>query len=643
MTIKLPNGVIEDQPRGAIVRLGAWTRHAPSRVDALAFVPHRDVLAVAARQGVFRTHHVDLWDATTDEHLGTIASHDDPICAIAFSPDGAMLATNGFDEVVQCWDTRTGRRLAVLSRNTVANSLAVSPDGRLLAAGGGGFVEVFDLHAFSRLRRRRIQTTARGFSRWLPDSIHVAVANQNSVDLWNTRTGELANSSKVHGMPSSVDRLAVSTNGRHIAATDRAPGTGRPICLLEIDVARGIREAHRLPQSVDLTPAAVDFSWDGSLLATTDYGGFVRVWDVANKSLLWESQAHLQTASELAFSHDGHTLASGGCDRVVRLSDSRTGTEIRPLAGHRGAVSSVLFAVGGSTLLTGALDPAIGIWTVPTGLKRGSFNEHSTAILCLANDPAGRLVASSSAGPRRHSIAGPPLIRIWDPHTGRQHAAIGTDKKSVYTIAFTPDGRFLAENSFPDNVVRLWDVDTRLAAGQWEFDDDVSRFAFSGDGKWLLALQPADRTIAFVDLKSNERLVMAERFAGLDLPIAISPDSREAACAVLPNSIGVVDIAKRCQKALLGGHSDYIRCLTYSRDGRFLASASDDRTWRVWDALNGDCLAIAGGHYGALDSIAFSPDGKYLATGGGDGTAVLWDFAAVLKQYNPMPPASSRT
>ena len=65
--------------------------------------------------------------------------------------------------------------------------------------------------------------------------------------------------------------------------------------------------------------------------------------------------------------------------------------------------------------------------------------------------------------------------------------------------------------------------------------------------------------------------------------------------------------------------------MAFSPDGRLLATASSDRTARLWDPATGECLRTLTGHDGSVNGVAFSPDGRLLATASDDKTARLWD------------------
>ena len=77
------------------------------------------------------------------------------------------------------------------------------------------------------------------------------------------------------------------------------------------------------------------------------------------------------------------------------------------------------------------------------------------------------------------------------------------------------------------------------------------------------------------------------------------------------------------------GHTDLVRSVTFSPDGKQIVSGSNDRSVQVWDASTGNNLKILKGHTNWVASVAFSPDGKQIVSGSDDNSVRVWDFGSL--------------
>ncbi|WP_326746614.1 trypsin-like peptidase domain-containing protein [Streptomyces virginiae] len=107
--------------------------------------------------------------------------------------------------------------------------------------------------------------------------------------------------------------------------------------------------------------------------------------------------------------------------------------------------------------------------------------------------------------------------------------------------------------------------------------------------------------------------------------VAFSPDGRTLATASADKTARLWDVAAGRRRAVLRGHTDEVWAVAYSPDGRTLLTGSTDKTARLWDTATGVTRTILRGHTGPVWAVAFSPDGRTLATASDDKTARLWD------------------
>jgi WD40 repeat protein len=271
-----------------------------------------------------------LWNADTGELLWTLeGGHTHSIEALAFSPDGSKLATASLDRTVGLWDVATGeflRTVAARQRTAWAASnpsVAWSPNGTRLAVGTKDEAPMlWDVNTGALLRtlsRRfmNVKAVAVDFS---PDGATLATGHyhDNSVKLWDVRTGNLKWTSSVHSQ--AVTSVRFSPDGLMLAtgSADRiakiwtlAPGTLQPI---------GWRELRGHDHYVH----SVAFNNDGTILATASEDKKVILWNVQTamrgmNARMHTLSAHTEPVRDVAFSPDGSTLATASEDGKVML------------------------------------------------------------------------------------------------------------------------------------------------------------------------------------------------------------------------------------------------------------------------------------------------------------------------------------
>ena len=296
-------------------------------------------------------------------------------------------------------------------------------------------------------------------------------------------------------------------------------------------------------------------------------------------------KGHTRGVNSITYSPDGKYFASGSEDKTIKIWDANRGRELRTLKGHAGGVTSVTFYPDGKYLASGSWDNLIKLWDANSGMEIYTFQEHNDTVLSLAFSSDGKYLASgvrtnSFYSMERHLT---DTIMLWDVDKGWELHTI-QDWGDVYSVAFSPDGKYLASGS-NDMTIKIWDTGSGRHINTFQGHiKSVTSVVFSPDGNQIVS-GSRDKTIKLWGVNSGKEI-----------------------------------------RTLVGQHIGYITSVAFSPAGKYLASGSEDKTIKLWDVEKGWELRTLSGHTGEVASVAFSPDGKYLASGSNDMTIKLWEL-----------------
>lgn len=283
----------------------------------------------------------------------------DSALALAFSRDGQTLALGTRGGNVKLVEVSSGKEKLSAPPGIMNNccSVALSPDGKLLAYAGG-----------SEFEQARNNYQASG-----------------KVRLWDviTRTprGNLeGHTSKVMSAIFSPDgkTLATASADKTIRLWDAATGQQRAVLKGHTDAVWSLA-----------------YSPDGETLVSASWDQTVKLWNVTTGTELAVLKGHEEEILSVAVSPDGMTMATGSTDWTVRLWDLATRKKRVILKGHNGAVYCVAFSSDSKTLATGSGDETVKLWDVQTGLQRTTLFGHKSGISALAFSPDDTILVSA--------------------------------------------------------------------------------------------------------------------------------------------------------------------------------------------------------------------------------------------------------
>ena len=602
--------------------------------------------------------------------------HDHWVQAIAFSPDGASVATGtGF---LRVWDVATGRLKSIHADDAMRgiHGLAYSPDGRVVAAVGGFFgreallwdvstgkiVQDFVEPAAATgsvpasapfiYKGQPINYRVLSAVAFSPDGGFVVTA-PGGVVLRDAHSGKVVATfdEPIQG----VKALAFSADGKTLAsaAEDKQvrlwsvpekrllrtlDGATQPLVSIALsDDGRQIAAISTGKKSIfDETPASHLWAWDTALDSPRKFSlGNVKgsqVAFVSNTTVVFGAGrellsldlkdqspsprriwSHSQDVLAVAISPDRKLVASGGTDRNVDLVDLATGKLVHRLPGLTDMTSAVTTSGDGQRFATATIDLR---FTNRLPEADGAFAvRHAQYFGDEAN--AGRIQ--------------PGEVHIWSATDGRLQSRLPLPACQVTDVEFIPDSDLLAVAGWlpgKGGLLSIWDAATNKHLYTLPTTGaEVLTLSASPDGQ-TIASGDADGNLALWDITSQAKRWLKQHDHAIEA-VAFSNDGKLLAAADAKQAVRVYDAGNGKLVQALQCHS-YVESLDFSPDGSRLAAGTRHPGIEIWELRTGKShvLKASGDHFATMPGfVEFSPDGRFVVCGGHGKDIAVFDVA----------------
>jgi RNA polymerase sigma factor (sigma-70 family) len=570
----------------------AWPTPAPQPAEERAESKPPSA-SVSAKPQIRRDQAGDPLPPEALSRLGTTRlRHGGTIMDLVFGPDGQSLVSCGLRDGIRFWDTATGEQIQRFPEQSNAQSVALSPDGKLLAIRLGRSDpkdKAIAIREFAtgRLLRRFGDWMTPWSIRFSPDGkVLAAYRTSLEIELWDPASGRHLHTLKGH------ERVAWT----------------------------------------------IAFSADSKTLASGSHDKTIRLWDVPTGKELRQIE-HNNEIGKVALSADGRLLASidfiphvhkvyGSTylapDNLVRLWDTATGKELRqlPMPAKKlhwykeKGFQCVEFAPDGKTLVTGGADGALRFWDPATGKELRHIADFADGPHHIAFAPDGKSLAV---------VDSMQIIRLLDRASGKDRVPSLGHLDRVSSICATPDGQMVATIS-QDNTLRFWEPATGRELRRREVSVDNTKFSgLRPDGQTYVTVGP-EKLYRLNDLATGKERAILHGHQS-PFPCELSPDGKTLASVNADKEVRLIDPATGAVRHLLTKVKRYVTGMSFTADGRTVVVWDGDFNVTLWDVATGK---RRGQFNAAIDSripapvrkdgylhytATLSPNGKLLAFG----------------------------
>jgi WD40 repeat protein len=548
--------VTSPTPVKGVLSWSIETRRIRNLFSVTAMSPDGKLVATGGLDGIIR-----LWDVESGRLVRALVGHDSYVYGLAFSRGGKYLASGGsFDATARIWEVATGQPLKKLTGHpSWVSQVAWSSDGKKLIGEGGvsGDISVWTISTGMITAKCSLGQYVISLSADPAADRFAAVTNESAAFIIDAANGKTER--KLGAPADKFIRLAFSPDGKVLAA-----GAAKGTFLYDPNTGK-------VGRTLDAVATSLDWSADGTRLATASPDATLRLWNAADGTLVHKVGAYATSVHLL--SGDAGVLAGDTAALATYIWVDGKRTAHHDITGAMPPIWNP-----GRPIVTGVTTTSLSLWDPATGHLRHKLDGHKAAIAAFVYSPDGKAIATAS-----HD----KTVRVWDTAGGSLTHTLDKHAGPVLSVAWSPDGKEIATGG-QDKKIIVWDAKSgEMAHTLTESAAEVTCLAFSPGGSTLAA-------------GGQDGKVFTYSRTGW----------KAAKPLTTPNQTSALSLA-------------------WTADGKTLAVGDINGTALLWNPAKAKLVAEIPtvGSPPHINSMIFYAKGEMLATARGNHTLVLWSTA----------------
>ena len=360
------------------------------------------------------------------------------------------------------------------------------------------------------------------------------------------------------------------------------------------------------------------FSPNDSFIVSASMDSTIRIWEVKTGVEIKALKGLTSEVLSAEFSPDGKRIVSTFSDGTARIWDLKSGALINTLIGHSNGVNHASYSPDGKQIVTASSDCLIKVWNAENGKLINTFEGHKSMIRRVSFSPDGKLIVSASAD---------TTVMIWDAVSGKPLKVLSGHQDWVNSAEFSADGKLVV--SAADDI-KIWDVESGSLVQTFTLKDESNKplyrhgsgvlsASFSSNNNYVVSSSYYDNKTIIWDVATGyPAQVINEQYPVFS--VCYSHDGKKMISVVLDelNTIKLRGEGISENVSTIIGHKDKVISLAFSPDSRFLISASEDKTIKLWNVLTGELVesryAWRQRKEDPVTSVTYSPNGEFIAS-----------------------------